>query len=58
MIPSEEISLYQKFHVTPYNIFGVKLFGVESASGKTVTHCNSREESQDYCDELNNHSIA
>lgn len=54
MILNNEISLYQRFRVVPYNIYNVKLYGVESASGKTLAYCDTYQDAEHYCKKLNN----
>ena len=40
------------WRVLPYDIFGVKMFAVES-DGYIKHYCDTRADAQNYCDEYN-----
>tara|TARA_R110000851_G_scaffold281446_1_gene434890 strand:- start:313 stop:492 length:180 start_codon:yes stop_codon:yes gene_type:complete len=42
-----------EWRVIPYDIFGAKLFAVENFGGYIKKYCDSRDDAQEYCDQLN-----
>ncbi len=50
------VYLNQRFRVMPYNIHGVKLYAVEGANGDIKCYCDSKDDAQETCNELNKES--
>ncbi len=48
-----EILKENKYTPIPYNIYGVKLWAVESEGGHISAYCNTKEDAEQYCKEIN-----